>query len=179
MATSTHTGKSKTSKTAVSRKKATATNAVTLLKADHKQVKAWFKDYEATEANPKKARLAQQICQALTVHTRIEEEFFYPASREVLKGEDEAMVDEAVVEHAGAKDLIAQIEAMEVGDDLFDAKVKVLGEMIDHHVEEEETEFFPAVQKTDLNLEALGARMAARKQELTAAMARPDGRRTQ
>ena len=176
MAATTHTPKSKAKATA---KKATATNAITLLKADHKQVKAWFNDYEKAEADSRKAKLSEQICQALKVHMQVEEELFYPASREVLKADQEDMVDEAVVEHAAAKELISQIEAMEVGEDFYDAKVKVLGEEISHHVEEEETEFFPAVQKTELNLEALGARMATRKDELMAKLARSNGHKVQ
>ncbi|MDB5431638.1 MAG: hemerythrin [Caulobacter sp.] len=178
MAATTHTtkGKSKSSATA---KKATPTNAITLLKADHKQVKTWFDDYEKTEADTLKAKLSEQICQALKVHMAIEEEYFYPASREVLKADQEDMVDEAVVEHAGAKELIVQIEAMEVGEELYDAKIKVLGEQITHHVEEEEGEYFPAVQKTDLDLEALGAKMAARKEELMAKTKRANGQKIQ
>ena len=172
----TQTTKGKTKATA---KKATATNAITLLKADHRQVKAWFKDYEKAEADTRKAKLSEQICTALKVHMQIEEEYFYPASREVLKADQEDMVDEAVVEHAGAKELIAQIENMDVDDDLYDAKVKVLGEQIDHHVDEEETEYFPAVAKTELNLEALGAKMAARKEELMAKLTRANGHKVQ
>ena len=99
----------------------------------------------------------------------IEEEIFYPVSREYLK--DDAIVDEAVVEHASAKDLIAEIEQMAPGDDLYDAKVKVLNELIEHHVEEEEKEYFPQAKKTDMDMKAVGARMAARKAELKGQMA--------
>ena len=151
-------------------------DAIKLLEADHRQVEKWFKEYEATNGQKTKDKLAEQICTALKVHTQIEEELFYPASREALPGDKEEMVDEAVVEHAAAKNLIAEIEAMEVGDELFDAKVKVLQEMIEHHVQEEEKEYFPAVRKTEMDLEAIGAQMAQRKEELMAQMTRVNGR---
>ena len=102
----------------------------------------------------------------LTVHAQIEEEIFYPAAQDAIKEPD--LVDEATVEHASAKDLIAQIESSEPSDELFDAKVKVLGEYIDHHVKEEESEMFPQVRKAKLDLDALGAQLQERKGELTA-----------
>ena len=151
-------------------------DAIKLLEADHRQVEKWFKEFEATNGQKTKDKLAEQICTALKVHTQIEEELFYPASREALSSEQEEMVDEAVVEHAAAKTLIAEIEAMEVSEELFDAKVKVLQEMIEHHVEEEEKEYFPAVRKTEMDLEAIGAQMAQRKEELMAQMTRVNGR---
>jgi hypothetical protein len=168
---------SKTKTTA--RKTATAKtpDAIKLLEADHKEVAAWFKDYDKTESPAKKAKLSEKICLALKVHTQIEEEIFYPASREALKADKEEIVDEAVVEHASAKALIAEIEQMEVDEDLYDAKVKVLGELIEHHVGEEEKEYFPACRKTDMDMTALGARMAARKDELMTRLARPNGHR--
>ncbi|RZL30569.1 MAG: hemerythrin domain-containing protein [Rubrivivax sp.] len=144
------------------------TDAVKLLTADHKEVKGLFKAYEKLvkdEADSgEKHALALQICAMLTVHATIEEEIFYPAAREAL-GEDEDLVDEAAVEHASAKDLIAQIEDGSPDDPLFDAKVKVLGEYIDHHVKEEEGEMFKKVGKS-LDLDALGEELAARKAEL-------------
>ncbi|HEX6866202.1 MAG TPA: hemerythrin domain-containing protein [Caulobacteraceae bacterium] len=151
-------------------------DAIKLLEADHRQVEKWFKEFEATNGQKTKDKLAEQICTALKVHTQIEEEIFYPASREAFSTEQEEMVDEAVVEHAAAKTLIAEIEAMEVSEELFDAKVKVLQEMIEHHVEEEEKEYFPAVRKTEMDLEAIGAQMAQRKEELMAQMTRVNGR---
>ena len=154
-------------------------DAIKLLEADHRQVEKWFKEFEATNGQKTKDKLAEQICTALKVHTQIEEELFYPASREALPSDQEEMVDEAVVEHAAAKTLIAEIEAMEVGEELFDAKVKVLQEMIEHHVEEEEKEYFPAVRKTEMDLEAIGAQMAQRKEELMGQMARVNGRMVQ
>jgi hemerythrin superfamily protein len=102
----------------------------------------------------------------LTVHATVEEEIFYPAAREIVEEQD--LLDEAEVEHASAKDLIAQIQDMQPEEDLFDAKVKVLGEYIAHHVKEEEKELFPKVRRSKLDLHALGAEMLARKQELMA-----------
>ena len=168
----THTGKSRTSEKAA---RAGTPDAVALLEADHKEARALFKEYDKTESPAKKAKLSETLCLALKVHAQIEEEIFYPASRDALKADQEAMVDEAVVEHASAKALIAEIEQMEVGEDLYDAKVKVLGELIDHHAGEEEKEYFPACRKTDMDMRALGARMAARKAELMKKLARPSG----
>ena len=142
------------------------TDAIALLKADHKEVKGWFSEYDKTEDDARKQTLADEICKALTVHAQIEEEIFYPAAYEAL--DDDDMLDEAEVEHASAKDLIAQIEASKVGEPLFDAKVKVLGEYIDHHVEEEEKEMFPECRSSDMDLKALGEQLAARKAELMA-----------
>jgi hemerythrin superfamily protein len=143
-------------------------DAITLLKADHKEVKALFKAYEKLVKNDaggeEKFAIAHEICNALTAHATAEEELFYPAAREVLPEED--LVDEATVEHASAKDLIAQIEGMDPSDDLYDAKVKVLGEYIDHHVKEEEEEMFPKVRKSALDLKRLGAQIQVRKEEL-------------
>jgi hemerythrin superfamily protein len=140
-----------------------------MLVAEHEEVKAMFEKFESLgdRAYASKKKLADEICAALTKHTIIEEEIFYPAVREEAKEGDE-LVDEAVVEHASAKDLIAQIQTMTAEEDLFDAKVKVLGEMIEHHVKEEEKEMFPNAKKAGIDLEELGQRMQARKQELTA-----------
>lgn len=145
-------------------------DAVAMLKADHKEVHAMFEEYEGLgdRANVSKHKLVAQICKALKIHTQIEEEIFYPAVREASE-ETEDMVDEAVVEHASAKDLIAQLEEMDPEDDLYDAKVKVLGELIDHHVEEEEEEMFPKARKLKLDMDALGEEMAMRRDELAAA----------
>lgn len=145
-------------------------DAVALLKADHAEVHAMFEEYEGLgdRANVSKNKLVAKICKALKIHTQIEEEIFYPAVREASK-DTEDMVDEAVVEHASAKDLIAQLEEMDPEDDLYDAKVKVLGELIDHHVEEEEEEMFPKARKLKLDMDALGEEMAMRRDELDAA----------
>lgn len=146
-------------------------DAVGLLTEDHREVEELFKQYEALgeRANAKKKKLADQICTALTLHTMIEEEIFYPAVREG-GGETEELVDEAVVEHASAKDLIAQLQEMDPEDELYDAKVKVLSEMIEHHVKEEEKEMFPKAKKAKLDLAALGEEMAMRKEEIAASL---------
>lgn len=141
-------------------------DAIKLLKADHKEAKTLFKQYEGLEDDAEKQALAEKICMALTVHAQIEEEIYYPATREAI--DDDDLLDEAEVEHASAKQLIAEIRSMKAGDRLFDAKVTVLGEYINHHVEEEESEMFPESRDSDLDLKALGAQMAARKEELMA-----------
>ncbi len=144
-------------------------DAIELLTADHREVKALFKAYDKLVKDDadagEKQIVAAQICVMLTAHATAEEELFYPAAREVL-GENEDLVDEADVEHASAKALIAQIESGSPDDPLYDARVKVLGEYIDHHVKEEEGEMFPKVRKSDLDLDALGEAIAARKAEL-------------
>jgi hypothetical protein len=121
---------------------------------------------EKARGEDRKAELAQEICTELKVHAQIEEEIFYPAAREALKEQD--LIDEATVEHASAKDLIAQIEQAQAGDELFDAKVIVLGEYIKHHVKEEHNEIFPKLKKTKLDLKGLGQQLAARKETLMA-----------
>lgn len=163
--------KPKTGSRIARRTKASSTtqDAIALLKADHREVKSMFEQFEKTEDDAQKATLAQQICAALSVHAQIEEEIFYPAAYEAI--EDDDLLDEAEVEHASAKDLIAQIEASQPGEPLFDAKVKVLGEYINHHVEEEESELFPECRSSKMDLKALGARMATRKQKLMATKA--------
>ena len=140
------------------------TDAIALLRADHKAVKALFDQYEKTRSEDRKGALAEQICKELTVHAQIEEEIFYPAARNVMRQED--LLDEAAVEHNSVKWLIAQIKDASVGDDQFDAKVKVLCEYVDHHVKEEQNEMFPQVKKTKLDLRALGEQLQARKMEL-------------
>jgi hemerythrin superfamily protein len=161
------------SKSSSSKSSAGSEDAIKLLTADHKEVKALFKEYEKLvkdEAeDEEKQALAEQICMMLTVHATTEEELFYPAAREAL-GEDEDLVDEADVEHATAKELIAQIQGSSPDDPHYDAKVKVLGEYIDHHVKEEEGEMFPKVKKAGLDTAALGAEIALRKEELMAEM---------
>ena len=148
-------------------------DALALLRADHQEVQKLFDTYEKTRSEDRKAKLAEQICTELTVHAQIEEEIFYPAARDAIRDED--LIDEATVEHQSAKDLIAQIEGSKPSDDLFDAKVKVLGEYIKHHVKEEQNELFPQVRKTKLDLRELGERLQARKQELMAGGAGSSG----
>lgn len=160
------------SRTKKSTSRASGPDAIKLLKDDHREVESWFDDFEETNSASKKQKLANQICLALTVHTQIEEEIFYPACREA--GIEEDMMDEADVEHDGAKNLIAEIEAGKPGDDHWDAKVKVLGEMIKHHVKEEEQRggMFAKAKQADLDLKELGAEMKARKDELMKAAKR-------
>ncbi|QOL49212.1 hemerythrin domain-containing protein [Massilia litorea] len=145
-------------------------DAIELLTQQHREVKEMFDRFEnmTDRAKVSKKKLADEICNALIMHTTIEEEIYYPATREASE-ETEDMVDEAVVEHASAKDLIAQIMEMDPGDDLYDAKVKVLGELVEHHVKEEEEEMFPKTRELKLDLEALGQEMKARQQEIEAA----------
>jgi hemerythrin superfamily protein len=144
-------------------------DAVALLKADHKQVKTWFAEFQATTSSKKKAKLAAQICTALTVHTEIEEQIFYPAFLAATRDKDTH--HEAIIEHDGAKKLIAQIQASSPADDYFDSKVHVLSEMIKHHVKEEERAggmFAEARRSRKMDLASLGAALAQRKQELMA-----------
>jgi len=143
-------------------------DAIALLKADHRQVAEWFDQFESTRSDEKKQKLAQQICQALKVHTEIEEEIFYPAFLQATQDDD--MYHEAEVEHDGAKKLIAEIEASGPQDESYDAKVKVLSEYIKHHVKEEEQRggMFAEAREADMDLKALGEQLAARKSELMA-----------
>jgi hemerythrin superfamily protein len=160
--------KSASSKKSAAKRSASSrapSDAIALLRADHKAVKDLFEQFEKTRKDDRKKALAERICNELTVHARIEEEIFYPAAREAIREED--LVDEATVEHQSAKDLIAQIQGGSPSDELWEAKVKVLGEYIDHHVKEEQNEMFPQVKKTKLDLKALGEQMMTRKMELT------------
>jgi hemerythrin superfamily protein len=143
-------------------------DAIALLTADHREVAEMFEQFEqlGDRATTSKEKLKDKICKALIAHTTIEEEIFYPAVRAAKIEEGEDMVDEAIVEHASAKDLIRQLQEMQPDDELYDAKVKVLSEQIDHHVKEEEKEMFPKAKKSGLDLRALGQEMALRKQEL-------------
>jgi hemerythrin superfamily protein len=143
-------------------------DAIALLIADHREVSEMFEQFEqlGDRATTSKEKLKDKICKALIAHTTIEEEIFYPAVRAAKVEEGEDMVDEAIVEHAAAKDLIKQLQEMQPDDELYDAKVKVLSEQIEHHVKEEEKEMFPKARKAGLDLLALGQEMALRKQEL-------------
>ena len=156
-----------------------AKDAISILTEDHRKVKKMFQDFDklkGSEADEEQKRtLVEMICEELTVHTQIEEEIFYPAVRAAI--DDDDLMDEADVEHAGAKDLIAQLEDMEPGDDHYDAKVTVLGENVDHHVKEEQDEMFPKARKAKVDLDALGAEMLARKQELLAGDSEPPAKK--
>jgi hypothetical protein len=142
-------------------------DAIALLKADHRQVTEWFGEFEKARDSKRKATLARQICNALKVHTQIEEEIFYPAFLEATGYED--IHHEAEVEHNGAKRLIADIEA-KPSDEYFDARVAVLSEMIKHHVKEEEKTdgMFAKARRSGLDLVDIGEQLQARKSELEA-----------
>jgi Hemerythrin HHE cation binding domain len=160
------------------RKPGAAADAVSLLIAEHKKAQAAFKAFEAIkDGNNKreKAKIVQQTCTDLAIHMQIEEEVFYPAVRKAIKDND--LMDEATVEHAGAKNLVAELLAMQPGDDLYDAKFTVLGEDINHHVKEEQTDMFPKARKSSLDLVTLGAQLARRREELERANMPPVARR--
>jgi hemerythrin superfamily protein len=143
-------------------------DAIELLKQDHRNVEGIFKQFEKLQEDDtddeSKRALVERACAALTVHTRIEEEIFYPAVRDVLQ--DEILGEEALIEHSTAKELIASLEALEPGEPFYDATFIVLAEYVKHHVKEEETEMFPQVKKAKLDLHELGAQMKQRKDEL-------------
>lgn len=142
-------------------------DAISLLTQDHENVKALFEKFQglSSRATVGKKKLADQICLELIKHATAEEELFYPAVRKD-GGDSLDLVDEAVVEHAAAKTLISEILAMDPGDELYDAKMKVLSEQIEHHVQEEESEMFPKARKAKLDLAALGAAIAERKEQI-------------
>jgi hemerythrin superfamily protein len=140
-------------------------DAITLLKEDHKAVDALLKEFELAKG-ARQAALAEEICQALTVHATIEEEIFYPAARKVLDKNDKELVNEADIEHASIKSLVANIERARHTEPHFAAKMKVLGEYVKHHVKEEENELFPKLERSGMDLDAVGAKLAERKLEL-------------
>ncbi|HVP27904.1 MAG TPA: hemerythrin domain-containing protein [Myxococcota bacterium] len=139
-------------------------DAIALLREDHARVQEMFDRFEKTRGEERKQKLVTEICEELKVHTQIEEEIFYPAVREAIDEAD--LMDEALVEHQSAKDLIGQLEGMDPEDELYDAKVTVLGEYVKHHVKEEQSEMFPKARKADLDLAALADTMRERKSTL-------------
>lgn len=146
-------------------------DAIAMLKADHERVRQLCAQYERaagakTPDEDRKRRLAERLCQEIDVHAQLEEELFYPAARAVLKEGD--LLDEAQVEHQSARDLVRQIRAMTPGDALYDAKVKVLGEYVEHHVQEEEKQMFPKAKRAKLDMADLARRMTERRQQLEA-----------
>ncbi|MDB5707477.1 MAG: hemerythrin [Sphingomonas bacterium] len=157
----------------------TKQDAIALLKADHRKVEELFGQYEGATGDGRKQKIAMQICLELTVHAQIEEEIFYPACEGKI---EEDLLKEAYVEHDGAKVLIAEIEAGGPDDEYYDAKVKVLSEQIEHHVEEEEKRMegmFSQARKAGLDMDALGDQLRARKEELiatykTSGLAKPE-----
>jgi hemerythrin superfamily protein len=150
-------------------------NAIQLLKADHREVEGLFKTFKSSKSAAEKQSLAKKICEALKIHMRIEEEIFYPAF--IQATDNKELHNEALVEHEGAKRLIEDIEDSGPSDPLFDARIKVLAEMIKHHVKEEErfTGMFLKARVAGMDLQALGVLLEARKQELSQA---PKKRRT-
>ena len=145
-----------------------APDAIALLKADHRKVEGLFEDFEKATGSAKKAALVRKICTELTVHTMIEEDIFYPACRGKI---EEDTLDEAYVEHDGAKMLIAELIDSEPDDAFYEAKVKVLSEEIKHHVKEEEARsegMFAQARDAGLDMDALGEAMRERKAELMA-----------
>lgn len=145
-----------------------ALDAVALLKADHRKVEDLFAKFEAARGAERKKKLATEICTELTVHAMIEEEIFYPGCTGEI---EEDLLNEAYVEHDGAKVMIAEIEAGDPEDQFYDAKVKVLSELIKHHVKEEEQRaegMFAQARKAGVDTDALGQQMAVRKKELLA-----------
>ena len=150
-------------------------DALGLLKADHDKVKALFRDFATIKGedseDSRKAELVDQICYELTLHSMLEEEIFYPALRRSI--DDDELLDEADIEHAGARELIGQLEIMTPGDDHYDATVTVLGEEVEHHIEKEEVELFEAARSAGIDLDDLGEQLAARRDELEEDLSSP------
>lgn len=149
--------------------KASSTDALQILTEDHKKVKEMFEEFESLKEEDEIDEEAIQMlvetaCAELTLHAQVEEEIFYPAAREAI--DDMDLLDEAEVEHASARQLITELAAMQPGDDLYDAKFTVLGEYVQHHIQEEEKELFPKVKKAKIDLEELGEEIRQRKLEL-------------
>jgi hemerythrin superfamily protein len=148
---------------------APAVSALELLEEDHRQVEDMFDAYDGLKGDDAgKAELAQKICLALEIHALIEEEIFYPQARKAT--EDDDLINESLVEHATVKHLISEIEEMDVGDELYDAKIRVLGEMVKHHIREEEEELFPELERSEIDLQAVGKQLGERKEALLAEM---------
>lgn len=143
-----------------------AVDATELLHEDHKLMSGLFESYEKASTKVMKKKLVSQICMELNVHIQLEEEIFYPAIKQAMKDHD--LVPEAIVEHATLTSLITQVEGVEPDGEMFDAKVKVLCEYVQHHVKEEEAEMFPKAKATQLDMMALGGQMLARKKVLIA-----------
>lgn len=138
--------------------------ATAMLRADHKLVNELFEQFESARSMDKKKALADQICKELTIHAQIEEEIFYPAVKEAL--DDKELIPEATVEHATLKNLIAEVQDARKTDEMWEAKVKVMGEYVKHHVKEEQGEIFPKAKTAKLDMKELGAEMMRRKEEL-------------
>ena len=138
--------------------------ATAMLRADHKKVSQLFAQYEQARTREHKRTLVDEICTELLVHAQLEEEIFYPAVKAALQ--DHELIPEGIVEHASIKQLIEHLRDAEPDGEMFDAKVKVMGEFVEHHVKEEQNEMFPKARKSELNMRELGRRLAERKQQL-------------
>jgi hemerythrin-like domain-containing protein len=157
--------------------KPSSANAIEILTEDHRNIVQMFKDFESLKRNSDddedaKQALVERACMELTIHSQLEEEFFYPAIRASMSRSD--LLDEAEVEHAIANQLVTELESMEPGDDLYDAKFKVLGEYVRHHIEEEQEKLFPLARKADLDFETLGEGIRRRQEELRAEFGLPE-----
>lgn len=151
--------------------RAAGPDVLELLEADHRRVQQLLDDFEDSDGDEaEQIELAQQICDELRVHARVEEELFYPAMRRVLDEDGARLLDAALVEHASAEDLVAKVDASDPTDELFRARVEVLGVYVDHHIVEEESELFALVRDSSLDRRALGAALQARREELLADM---------
>jgi hemerythrin-like domain-containing protein len=152
-----------------------AADALELLRADHHKVRSLFREFDSLrgieDEDERKSELVDEICYELTLHTMLEEEIFYPVLRSAI--DDDDMMDEADVEHAGARELISQLEVMYPGDDHFDATVTVLGEEMGHHIDKEEGEMFEAACRSGIDLLRLGEQLAARREELEEDLSSP------
>jgi hemerythrin superfamily protein len=147
--------------------------AMTLLKKDHDAVKKLFDRFEDIESVSEMKEIVREACAELKVHARVEEEIFYPSLRQKMEDE-EGLLDEADEEHHEAKILVAELELMSGDEDNYRAKFEVLAENVRHHIKEEETELFPKARKTEIDFDALGDQMYARKQELMMNGVEPD-----
>jgi selenocysteine-specific translation elongation factor len=156
-------------------KNGAASDALDLLRADHEKVKAMFREFDTLKGKDdedrRKTELVDEICYELTLHAMLEEEIFYPVLRAAI--DDDELLDEADIEHAGARELIGQLEVMAPGDDHYDATVTVLGEEVGHHIDKEESELFEAARSAGVDLDDLGEQLAARKEELEEDLSSP------
>lgn len=154
-----------------------SSDALELLSSDHDRIQRLFENYSelvvAESDDADRQQVVEEICQLLTVHGHIEDEFFYPAARRVL--DDEDLVDEAQIEHDGMRELIEELQSMRPFDELYDDRVRLLEESVGHHVQEEESELFPLVRDAGLDLESLGEQMAARREDLLAELGEAAG----
>lgn len=142
-------------------------DAIALLKSDHREVEGLFDQFEKAKAAERKRTIVGKICEALTVHAKIEEEIFYPHAREALKRKGDDLLDEAEIEHEGIKRLVAELKNANPSEGLYDARVTVLSEYVKHHVKEEENDLFPKVRKSGLDTAKVGAELTARKEALS------------